>query len=238
MVEAGVALHARGDGQRRRMILGAPQHGGVERPLVQIVEGGVGRRRGDNVAAERRQGVGEGEEPTVGLARGEDAQRRLIGFGDRQRIAPGREGGLSQGDFLLGDRGADQMFEPERGLGRVRRRRHRDLDRSRLPPDRLRTDGEHRQAAGGHRPAHRLDAGLGVGDAAVEDDRLERPVDQDLHRASQRARRHRPPADGVETLAQGPDQAIVRGDDQNARIGSQREISRRPSPGLSSGAGP
>jgi len=70
VIQTRVPLHARGDGQGGGVILGAPQDGGVERPLMQIVEGGVGRRRGDHLAAEVGQGIGQGEEMPVRLAGG------------------------------------------------------------------------------------------------------------------------------------------------------------------------
>ena len=89
------------------MILGAPQDRRVEGTFVQVVEGRVGRRRRDDVAAALGQGIRQGDEMPVRLARREDAQGRAVDGGGDQGLATRREGGFAQADLFLGDGRAD-----------------------------------------------------------------------------------------------------------------------------------
>ena len=221
MIEAGVALHARGDRQGRGMILRPPQDGGIERPLMQIVEGRVGGRGRHHLAAARDQGIGQGQKAMIGLARREDPQRRHVNHCRGQGGPARREGGLALDHLLPGDGGTHQMFQPQGGLHGVGRRRHDDVRPGRRRIAIARAHGHHRQASRQDGVVQGGDRGRHAGSARIDDGRLDRQVGQAGEGGGQGPGRDRGPAQGVEPLAQGPDQIVVRRDNQNTRIETQ-----------------
>ncbi|MNE29211.1 hypothetical protein D3C80_1226860 [compost metagenome] len=222
MVEAGVPLHARGDRQGWRMLLPTPQHGSVERPLVQIVEGGIGRRRRNDLGARRRQGVGHGQETAIRRACRQNLQGRFAQIGRVQGHAVGGEGRLPHAELFFGDPGTRQLFQPQGGLGRVRRGRHRQIHVAAL--DLAGADHENRQVArrgGLPQPGHDR---LPLQPAYVDDGGVDRHVLQHQYGRVQRPRRHRGPSQLIQPLAQRADQDVISSDDQYARIGIQKSL--------------
>ena len=203
------------------MVLCTPQDYGVERPLMQIVEGRVGSRCRHYLTTAFCQGVGQGYEMPVRLACSQHAQGHAVDARDRQRLPPGSEGRLAQRDLLLCNGGADHILEPQGRLGGVRGSGHHDIDQPRFPGRCIRINHENRQAARDHRSAKGTDAVGGIRQARVEDHGFQRPVDQGLNCTGQGTGGQGAPAERVQALAQGADKAVVRCDDQYARIGTQ-----------------
>ena len=77
------------------MVLGTPEDHGVERPLMQIVEGRVRRRGRHHLATALGQGVGQGYEMPVRLAGGQHPQGCGVDPREHQRLPPGSEGRLA-----------------------------------------------------------------------------------------------------------------------------------------------
>ena len=221
VIEARVPLHARGDGQGRRMVRRAPQNRRVKGAFVQIVEGGVGRRRRHHLGSASRKGVRQGDEPVIRGAGDQDANRAWIGHAGVQGRAVLREGRLPQAELLLGDGGANQLFDAQGGLGRMRRFGHRQIKRPGNEARRHRADGDDGQTPGAGRESQGLGKGVDLRVTGIEDRRFQLEVRQRGHRAGARTGRHRAPAQRVQPAAQGADPLIRLGDDQNAWIRTQ-----------------
>ncbi len=163
VIEPGVAPHARGDRQRLGLVLAAPQHHRVERPLMQIVEGGIGGEGSDHLGAAAAERIGQGQELRRRLADGQNLEAHATLFRQVQPTALVGEGLFAELELLFRDGGAKQGFKSEGHLDGIGRRGEGEVENL-LP-----------QAVGGGVPDrhHRQTAGRGGGLQALGDgDRL------------------------------------------------------------------
>ena len=222
VIQARVALHSRGDRQGRGVVRRAPQNSGVERGLVQIVEGRVGRGGSDDLGALGHQGVGQGQETGVDAAGDQHLQRLRLAVAQIQRGAADGEGLLAQAEFFFGDRGAHQMLEAQGGLGRMGGLRGRQIDAGGRGRRADRDDGQAAVSGCGRQELREL---LGVWMAQIDDGRLDRIVGQGGGCSRQAAGRQRAPANGVEALAKRAKTIIGLSDNQNTRNQAQKQTS-------------
>ena len=218
MVEAGVAAHARGDGQGLVGVVAGPQHHGVERALVQIVEGRIGREGAHHLCAAAGERIGQGQELRRRLADGQHAERRGVDVGGLEGAVLLGEGFLAELVLLLGHGHPHQVLQAQDRLGRMQRRGQDQVEIQILIIGRA--DGHHGQAArraGGLQPP-RQGAGLRPAAVQIDDRRLDLEVGQGRDARIGPPGGDRAPAEAVEPLGQRTGQSIVSRDDQDTRL--------------------
>ena len=120
MIEPGIAAHGRGNREGDIALAGCVQHDGVKGALVQVVEGGIGRKGRNNIGTDRRQRVLQGHEARRSVADIEHAGRLVLTFHQTGFLAVERAdlGSATGNDFHCVE--AEQGAYPGRDLDRRR----------------------------------------------------------------------------------------------------------------------
>ncbi|MNN52053.1 hypothetical protein D3C81_1667290 [compost metagenome] len=132
----------------------------------------------------------------------------------------GGEGRLPQAEFFFSNPGARQLFQPQGGLSRMRRRRHHQIDLVDLAAP----DHQDRQVSRRGGVSQSGDDGLTFQPARFDNSGVDRQVLENRFGGAQRPRRHRGPSHLVQPLAQRADHDVINSDDQYARIGIQKSL--------------
>ena len=145
VIEAGVAAQAGRDRKRLVRIVAGPEHNGVERLLMQVVERREGGEGPHDLRAVLGQSVGQGQELWSRLADRQHPKSRGVAGGRIEHVAALGEGLDPDFELFLGDGRADQGLQSHRGLRRMQRAGQRQVEAAVAQPGGRQTHRQDRE---------------------------------------------------------------------------------------------